>query len=365
MSVAKVVLNPSVLKYHTKYLLKPKVLLSENLEEINKYWVISPKLDGVRGILTLTTTTSSFDTGTSVEEESLVSNNQSVLDVEKIGEVYYILDVLAVNNSPVLHKTLFGRLESIDKLVYESQGYKFQTYDQLEGLNLQDYLTQIEEGVVLQDPSLTYDPYSNFIYRIKKEETIDVLVQNKKISLVGKQFDKTLDVDDGIYECDQSFNIIRKRLDKSMPNSVTLYAHIYDPSRVTLSTFQRQKFGTSAVILPSVEFDNYSPSEDALFDEYHDEEDGEVVNHYFPNEDYRYKQRCGIGEIEFEKEYIPLKPVYVEKGKISVPVVSPPSIILEPEQIIVGNKDPPKQLVKKNLAHNNNKKNVKQNKKKK
>jgi len=93
-------------------LLKPSILMMEDLKEIDSSYVISNKLDGERALLTIRFATMTLDYGYKKEKREVEPDTDMVLDVEVVNGEIYCLDVLWMADRSVTHNFLAARLKT-------------------------------------------------------------------------------------------------------------------------------------------------------------------------------------------------------------------------------------------------------------
>jgi len=208
---------------------------------------VSSKLDGER-VLCVTLDESLYVIPRSFDRVDVFSTQMAsgyVLDVEKVNDVFVVLDVIADPSGVVRWLSLRERLSKF-RLRYDKVRWDIQYYSEVS--RVRDYtnkhnLYYKNDGLVFQSRSAPY--YYGFnprMYKWKpKGDTIDLIGDVWE----GKRCLSALNADGSLYpleECDSSYEIgaiyelevldtgmlryVRRRQDKLMPNSLSIIAKI-------------------------------------------------------------------------------------------------------------------------------------------
>jgi len=213
----------------------PITMMSEDLEHIDEFSVFSPKLDGERGILYMRSDGAYFYNSRVEEELEDVSLMQDyVFDVERIGQKFYILDIIYANGRPVMHLNMKQRIMSVRNPSWTKDFAEMQRY--VPGDSYEEGMFDAYEGIIIQKWDAPYDRRSVRIFKVKKVETVDLSVVQGKVRLQGQDLQVSLP-DNSIVEVEKvgdELKMVRERKDKNSPNHEVLQARALSEYRMGL-----------------------------------------------------------------------------------------------------------------------------------
>jgi len=224
-------------------LLKPSILMMEDLKEIDSSYVISNKLDGERALLTIRFATMTLDYGYKKEKREVEPDTDMVLDVEVVNGEIYCLDVLWMADRSVTHNFLAARLKHMRSDVAELYGIKLQKYVLFGSQEAAEIMEGTKEGIIVQHAMSPYIKQYTRLYKVKIQETVDLLVDGQDLVVIEPERQVIMKneyslVHDTIVEmaCDSRV-VIKLRPDKLKPNSRQVVARAMSSLRVRFGIF--------------------------------------------------------------------------------------------------------------------------------
>jgi len=153
---------------------KPENLIREELPNLKTDFVVNPKLDGVRYFLFIKDGNAYLLNNKQILKYDTNLNNSlndSILDVEKIGDDIIIFDVLYVNRKSLINETFLNRMSYAQKFPYKKNETE---QDVLKGLLKFKNYKNID-GVIFYPKNQGY--YNRKTYKYKPINTIDFYVE--------------------------------------------------------------------------------------------------------------------------------------------------------------------------------------------
>jgi len=221
-------------------LLKPSIMMIEDMETIDETYVVSKKLNGERALMTVLDCEMILDFGYRREVTSIFPDVEFVADVEVVHGKIYCLDILWVNKTSVIHLDLRQRLKSIRIDTAAAYQMILQQYVFFGSQEASDMIRDCEEGVIIQSALSPYIKQYTRIYKIKREETIDLKVEGKSlvveepIKQVIAEVTELLNNSSIVEYSYERRQIVKYRPDKLIPNSSQIVARAVSPLRVTV-----------------------------------------------------------------------------------------------------------------------------------
>jgi len=162
---------------------KPENLIREELPNLKTDFVVNPKLDGVRYFLFVKDGNAYLLNNKQILKYDTNLNNSlndSILDVEKIGDDIIVFDVLYVNRKSLINETFLNRMSYAQKFPYKKNETE---QDVLKGLLKFKNYKNID-GVIFYPKNQGY--YNRKTYKYKPINTIDFYVEkdNDKFKLM-------------------------------------------------------------------------------------------------------------------------------------------------------------------------------------
>jgi hypothetical protein len=226
-------------------LLKPSIMMIEDLKEIDSSYVISSKLDGERALLTIKFATMTLDYGYKKEIRKVNPDTDMVLDVEVVNGEIYCLDVLWMSDRSVIHNFLASRLKYMKADVAADYGIKLQKYFLFGSFEATQLMEGTNEGIIVQHARSPYIKQYTRLYKVKIQETVDLLVDGQDLVVVEPshqvimkneyQLETGTIVEMGCMTKD----FIKIRDDKLKPNSGPIVARAMSSTRVPFGVFYR------------------------------------------------------------------------------------------------------------------------------
>ena len=158
-------------------------MIREELPNLKTYFVVNPKLDGVRYFLFIKDGNAYLLNNKQILKYDTNLNNSlndSILDVEKIGDDIIVFDVLYVNRKSLINETFLNRMSYAQKFPYKKNETE---QDVLKGLLKFKNYKNID-GVIFYPKNQGY--YNRKTYKYKPINTIDFYVEkdNDKFKLM-------------------------------------------------------------------------------------------------------------------------------------------------------------------------------------
>jgi len=224
-------------------LLKPSIMMIEDLNEIDSSYVISNKLDGERALLTIRFATMTLDYGYKKEVRQVEPDTDMVLDVEVVNGEIYCLDVLWMADRSVTHNFLAARLKYMRSDTAELYGIKLQRYVLFGSQEAGEIMEGTKEGIIVQHAMSPYIKQYTRLYKVKIQETVDLLVSGQDLIVVEPEREVIMKneyelIDGTIVEmaCDSKL-VVKLRPDKLKPNTRWIVARALSCMRVRFGFF--------------------------------------------------------------------------------------------------------------------------------
>jgi len=221
-------------------LLKPAIMMIEDMETLDETYAVSNKLNGERALMTVIDCEMELDFGYKKEVKPVFSENDFVLDVEVVNGKIYCLDVLWVNKQSVIHLDLRGRIKSLHVDTAARHKIELQYYALFGSAEATEMIQNSEEGVIIQSSLSPYIKQYTRMYKVKREETIDLkvegqlLIVEEPVRQVIAEVTEKLNNSSIVEYNYQKQVVVKERSDKMSPNSSQIVARAVSPLRVSV-----------------------------------------------------------------------------------------------------------------------------------